>query len=157
MDIPTATVPPVVTAVTVPLPPDEAFALFTTGMGTWWPLATHSVAADTHEGRVRADSLTFEGRPGGRVFETMSDGAEADWGTVLEWQPPTRAAFSWKPNLSAGPFTRVEVTFSPAGEGTRVELVHSGWEQFGTAAEDHRRGYDGGWPRVLDRFAAAAR
>jgi uncharacterized protein YndB with AHSA1/START domain len=157
MDAPTALPTPVVKAVTVPLPPDEAFALFTTGMGTWWPLATHSIAADTHEGRVDAASLTFEGRVGGRIVETMSDGTEADWGVVLEWEPPHRAAFSWKPNLSAGPFTRVEVSFSPAAEGTRVELVHTGWELFGAAAEDHRRGYDSGWPRVLDRFAAAAR
>ena len=147
---------PVVTSVTVPLPPDEAFALFTDGMGRWWPLATHSVSADTHEGPVTATTVTMGARVGGRIVESMSDGGQADWGEVLEWDPPRRVAFTWKPNLRPDPFTHVAVSFEPTADGTRVELVHTGWELLGARGEVLRRGYDAGWPVVLGRFTAAA-
>ena len=146
----------VVKAVTVPLPPAAAYELFTARMAEWWPLETHSIAADTHEGRVRATAVRFEPGVGGRIVETVSDGTEADWGRVLEWEPPQRVAFSWKPNLGPGPHTRIEVTFSPAGAGTRLELVHTGWEAFGAFGEDRRRGYTTGWDPVLQRLVAAA-
>ena len=58
----------------------DTFALFTDGLDGWWPLHTHSIAADTFEGRVQAESITFEKRPGGRLLERMSDGTEAPWG-----------------------------------------------------------------------------
>ncbi len=150
------TFPPVVRTVTVPLPPEQAFELFTSGMGRWWPVETHSIAADTHEGRMSTRSLTFEPHLGGRIVETMSDGSEGVWGRVLEWAPPQRVAFTWKPNLRAAPYTRLDVSFSPADGGTRVELVHTGWEQLGADAEDRRRPYERGWDGVLARFAAAA-
>jgi uncharacterized protein YndB with AHSA1/START domain len=146
----------VVKTVAVPLPPEAAFELFTAGMAQWWPLETHSVAADTHEGRVRAETVTFEPGPSGRIIETMSDGSQCEWGRVQAWDPPHRVAFSWKPNLGDGPATHVEVTFSPTGTGTLVELVHTGWEAFGPSAEDRRRGYDTGWEPVLRRLVAAA-
>jgi uncharacterized protein YndB with AHSA1/START domain len=125
-------------------------------MAEWWPLETHSIAADTLEGRVRARSVAVEPGVGGRILETMSDGVQAEWGRVLEWEPPHRVVLSWKPNLEQGPFTRVEVTFSPAGTGSRVELVHTGWEAFGPTADDRRRRYDAGWEPVLQRLVAAA-
>jgi uncharacterized protein YndB with AHSA1/START domain len=147
---------PVVRSVTVPLPPGDAFALFTTGMGRWWPLATHSISADTHEGIVTATDVTMGTGVGGRIVESMSDGTQAEWGEVLEWDPPRRVAFTWNPTLEDRPFTHVVVTFSPADEGTRVELVHTGWERLGDHGLRLRRGYDEGWPIVLDRFIAAA-
>lgn len=149
-------VEPVVKKVEVAVPPDQAFALFTIGMGQWWPLETQSIAADTHGGRVKAESLTFEGRVGGDIYETMSDGSKGAWGKVLTWEPPRRVTFSWKPNLSEGPFTEIEVRFTELGAGTEVELVHRGWERFGASAHALRGGYDSGWPGVLGRFRSAA-
>src|SRR4051794_19942214 len=131
MEIRSDVASPVITSVTVPLPPEEAFALFTEGMGRWWPLATHSIAADTHEGAVTATDVTVEPGVGGRIVETMSDGAEVPWGEVEEWDPPRRVAFTWKPTLRPDPFTHVAVTFAPVAAGTRVELVHTGWERLG--------------------------
>jgi uncharacterized protein YndB with AHSA1/START domain len=147
---------PVVTSVIVPLPPDDAFALFTTGMGRWWPLGTHSISADTHEGAVAATDVTMGARVGGRIVESMGDGTSAEWGEVLEWDPPRRVAFTWNPTLEDRPSTHVAVTFSPADEGTRVELVHTGWDRLGERGERMRRGYEEGWPIVLGRFTAAA-
>ena len=147
---------PVVKTVTVGLDIERAFALFTEGMGRWWPLQTHGVAADTHGGRIDPVSVVFEGREGGRIYETLSDGSEADWGRVLVWERPARVAFTWKPNLTNSPETEVEVRFTAAGDDTQVELEHRGWERFGDEAADRRAGYDAGWPGVLELFSAAA-
>jgi DNA-binding transcriptional ArsR family regulator/uncharacterized protein YndB with AHSA1/START domain len=148
---------PVVKTVRVDLTQQQAFELFTEGMGRWWPLQTHSIAVDTHEGRVRAESLIFEPREGGRIYEVMSDGQEGDWGTVLEWNPPSRVVFSWKPNLSDGPWTEVEVRFAASGNGTKVELVHRGWERFGIAGSGRRQAYEEGWVGLLELYREAAR
>jgi hypothetical protein len=51
----------------------ETFTLFTDELDSWWPLHTHSIAADTFEGRVTVESITFERHVGGRVLERMSD------------------------------------------------------------------------------------
>jgi hypothetical protein len=49
----------------------------------------------------------------------------------------------------------VEVAFLPDGDGTRVELTHTGWEALGERAEQARRSYDQGWVPVLERFVEA--
>ena len=147
-------VAPVRVSVTVRRPQAEVFRTFTHAMGSWWPLATHSIAADTFEGKVSVLKLVFEGRVGGRIYERMSDGREGDWGMVLVWDPPARVIFSWKPTLKPDAPTEVEVRFVPEGSETRVELEHRGWERLGDAGRELRRGYETGWPGVLARFAA---
>ena len=69
---------------------EEAFRVFTEEAGSWWPLASHSLLDG------RATSLHFEPRVGGRVFERAPDGAEADWGRLLVWEPPSRFAMTWE-------------------------------------------------------------
>src|SRR5207344_1213185 len=93
------------------------------------------IAADTFEGRVTVESITFEKRVGGRVLERMSDGTEAPWGTILHWEPPTRLVMTWKPNLVDSPHTVVELVFTDLGDdGTRIDLEHRGWELLGAEA-----------------------
>lgn len=133
---------------TVPLSPDEAFDLFTSRLHTWWPLARHSVFQD------HADTCVFEPRAGGRIIERSRSGEESVWAEVLEYQRPHRFAVSWHPG--GGPATIVEVTFTPADDGTYVELEHRGWEVF-ERPEEARAGYANGWPLVFgQRFTAAA-
>lgn len=151
-----ATIAPVHVSIRVERGIEDAFRIFTEGITTWWPLQTHSVAADTYEGKVRAETVFFEGRVGGRIYERMEDGREADWGKVLTWEPPHRVVFSWKPNLKPVPPTEVEVRFTPDGSGTRVHLEHRGWEHLGEAGFEKRRGYETGWPGVLGRFVERA-
>jgi uncharacterized protein YndB with AHSA1/START domain len=137
-------VPPVVKAVTVRCAPAVAFRRFTADLGSWWPLATHHVMDDPR-------SCALEGRVGGRLFERDGAGLESVWGIVEEWDPPRRLAFTWRPGRPAEEGQRVEVTFTPAAGGTRVELVHSGWEKLGEAAAARRDSYDKGWVTVFER------
>lgn len=97
--------------------------------------------------------MTFEGRVGGRVYETAPDGTEHLWGTVTEWDPPRRIVFTWHPGRPVDTRQEVEVTFQLAGEGSRTDLVHSGWEHLGERAAEIRANYDTGWDVVLGRYA----
>lgn len=145
----TAAVAPILFSLTVPLPPEKAFELFTARIAEWWPLSDHSILTE------RAAGCTIEPFAGGRVFEHSTDGEEHDWGKVLAFEPPHRVAMTWHPG--GGPETEVEVRFTAADDGTYVELEHRGWEVFGEEAEAARAGYATGWPYVFgERFANAA-
>ena len=147
---------PVRQSVVVRRPVAETFALFTDELASWWPLHTHSIAADTFEGRVTVESITFEKHVGGRVLERMSDGTEAPWGTILTWEPPNRFVMTWKPSMVDGPSTEVEVAFTSTGDrGTRIDLEHRGWEALGPDAAK-RQGYEDGWRTLFERFQEVA-
>lgn len=133
-------------SITVSCPPEEAFALFTEGAASWWPLATHST------GKERARSVVVEGRVGGRIYEIWDDGEERDWGTVLVWEPPRRVVYSWQPNPDRLAPTEVEVRIGPDGDGAILELEHRGWERLGEDAEETQRDYDRGWDTVLAAY-----
>lgn len=141
---------PVRKSVTVPAAPQRAFELFTAHIQDWWPLKTHSV------GTEHAAGIAFGEGAGGAIVETLADGTTSVWGTVTEWDPPRRVAFTWHPGTAEAEATRVEVTFTQDGPGsTVVRLFHSGWERRpdGAAA---REGYDSGWEPVIGSFVATA-
>jgi uncharacterized protein YndB with AHSA1/START domain len=141
------TVEPVRKSVTVPAAPPRAFELFTAHIGEWWPLVTHSVGAE------HAAGVAFGEGAGGQITETLADGTTSVWGTVTQWEPPHRVAFTWHAGTPEAEATRVEVTFAPDGPGsTVVRLVHSGWERRPDGASA-REGYDSGWEPVMGRFA----
>lgn len=141
------TVAPVTKSIELRCTPEHAFEVFTDRLADWWPMDTYSVFG--------AGSVpTFEGRDGGRIYEMSADGATADWGIVLEWDPPRRVIFTWSPGRDTVVSTEIEIRFEATGGGTRVELVHRGWERFGADANARRDAYDGGWEAVLARFAA---
>ncbi|HEX6655364.1 MAG TPA: SRPBCC family protein [Candidatus Limnocylindria bacterium] len=138
-------------SVTVKLPRDEAFRLFTERIGAWWPLSTHSVY------EKEASGVTLEPRVGGRMYESASDGRISDWGTVTAWDPFDRVSVTWHPGDDEARATLVDVSFSDAPDGgTLVDLLHTGWEVHGETAREAADAYRSGWPRVLGQFAAAA-
>lgn len=143
---------PIVRSVTVRTSQADAFRLFTEGCGSWWPLETHSLLDG------RAETVVWEGKVDGRIFERSSDGTEGSWGMVLAWDPPNRVVYEWKPNTSAAPPTEIEVRFTPEGDVTRVQIEHRGWERLGDIAEVARASYDSpdGWTMVIARYLAAA-
>ena len=139
--------PPVVKQVMVKANPERAFTRFTTEIGSWWPLASHSV----FEGA--ADRVRFEGRVGGQIVESTPDGRESVWGTVKAWDPPRRVAFTWHPGHKVEQAQDVEVTFTADGDRTRVQLTHVGFERLGE--KDGRmaaRAYPIGWEYVLGLY-----
>ncbi len=133
----------------VDVSPQRAWEVFTAEITAWWPLETHSVLVG--EGR-RAEQVVLEARVGGELYEQAGD-ERAHWGTILVWEPPHRLTVEWRVNPSSPP-TQWTASFIPEGAGTRVEIVHTGWEAFGELAMEQRSDYGGrgGWPTVLERL-----
>jgi hypothetical protein len=134
----------------VSLPIHQAFQLFTAGIGTWWPLLTHSV------GEEQAQTCYFEGWVGGRIVEVLKDGTQSEWGRVLVWDASRKVSFHWYPGRAPDTAQEVTVTFSELPGGTLVELVHVGWEALGAEAQSRRDGYDTGWDFVLAKYIIEA-
>jgi len=134
---------PIRKRVFVDCPTEVAFATFTREIATWWPVETHSLSGSG------STEVIFEGRAGGRLYERSPDGGEGDWADVEAWEPPRRLLLRWRVNPKRGP-TWVEVTFESEGGGTRLTLVHSGWELL--EDRDGREDYERGWDRVLSPY-----
>lgn len=143
--------------VSVQAPPLVAWQVFTEKMGTWWPLAVYKI------GKANAVNAVIEPYVGGRWYERGDDGSMCQWGSVLEWEPPSRPVLSWDisadwqydPNLK----TEIEVRFNADGSNrTRVELEHRHLDRYGARRDEMRRIYDaeGDWGRLLEAFARAA-
>ena len=137
-------------SVTVSVPVERAFEVFTAQIGTWWPLRTHAV--DTE----RSETVIMEGRVGGRLYERTPSGEEHVWGTLVAWEPPNRIVYSWHPGRGEETAQEVEITFSPEAEGTRVDIRHYGWEKLGDRLEETIASYNEGWDKVIAVYARAA-
>ena len=136
-------VPPVVKQVQVPCSPQAAFDAFTRDIHRWWPTTTHSINAPN------VSHVAFEPRLGGRLFERGADGVEHAWGCVTTWDPPHRLVFTWHVGRSADTAQQVALSFSAHAGGTRVELVHTGWERLGAEGAGMRDRYESGWNAVF--------
>jgi uncharacterized protein YndB with AHSA1/START domain len=151
---------PIRYAVTVPLPADRAFALFTEGYDTWWP--------GHHIGSAEMAEAVLEPRMGGRYFERGVDGSECEWGKVLACDPPYRIVVAWQITEANGTWvydpdvsraSEFEATFRPQPGGqTLVELEHRHIDRHAAGAEGIHRGVGGpgGWPGILEDYAKAA-
>jgi len=139
--------------ITVNAPPERAFSFFTEHFDAWWPRSHHIGEAELAEAFI-------EPHAGGRWYERGVDGSECDWGAVLAYEPPHLVRLRWQlngewaydPDLEHA--TEIEVTFTPAGDGTRVELVHRGFERIATGETLRREvSGDGGWGGLLKRYS----
>jgi uncharacterized protein YndB with AHSA1/START domain len=145
---------PVKKRITVDAPPETAFRVFTAGLDRWWP-RTHSI------GEAPLKTAVLEPGVGGRWYGLLENGAEAQWGDVLAWEPPRRVLLAWRigADWTYDPalLTEVEVTFTPEGAATRIELEHRLLENMGAAGEGARASFDSenGWGGLLALFAAA--
>lgn len=119
---------PVRQSVHVDCPIEDAFRLFTQELDQWWPLTSHSIGED------ESDTCAIQPWTGGRIYERTRSGQEHDWGTVLVWDPPTRVEFTWHPGRRGDPGQTVDVEFHAEADGTRVTLIHTGWQFAGIRA-----------------------
>jgi uncharacterized protein YndB with AHSA1/START domain len=139
--------------VTVEVPPEQAFALFTEDIGLWWRRDTAY-----WNDRARGVSVRIEPGVGGRFIEVydLDTGSGMEVGHVTAWEPGRRLALTWtQVGWPEGASTQLEITFEPAATGTRVRLEHSGFERV-PGAIDFIAGYDAGWKELLGWFAEHA-
>lgn len=120
-------VEPIEQSIHVDCPFEDAFRLFTEGFGKWWPLAPGRAS--------NGASGTCEIEPwvGGRVLERSDSGVEREWGSVTAWDPPGALEFTWHPGGPKDERQTVSVEFQKEADGTRVTLVHRGWQFAGVA------------------------
>ena len=140
--------------ITVEVPQERAFRVFSENMNVWWP-------KEHHIGKSPLKQVALEGRAGGRWFEIGEDGSQCDWGKVLAWDPPRRMLLTWQISSSwqfdPQLITELEVTFTAEGpKRTLVELEHRNLERFGESAAAMREQLAKGWEQLLGLFAKAA-
>ena len=143
------------TSIVVDAPIEQAFSVFTEGIGSWFPPEYNLLGVEISE-RV------FEPQEGGRVYDRGVDGSECHWARVLAYEPPTRVVFSWDIDpqwqIERDPekTSEVEVRFvAEEPHRTRVALEHRNIDRHGEGWEQTRNsvGGEGGWPGCLRRFA----
>jgi uncharacterized protein YndB with AHSA1/START domain len=113
-------------SVMVAVEPAVAFEVFTQETDLWWRRGLRYRVAGNRPGM-----LQFEGRVGGRLFETFETGSGVhvfENGRITVWEPPSRLMFEWRnANFAPDERTEVEVLFEPASAGTLVTIQHRGW------------------------------
>jgi len=131
---------PVRREVVVAAPPATAFALFTAHIGSWWPLANHSVFGVD-------GTVAFEGD---QVVERLG-GQRSVWAEVVKLDPPHSIELSWHPGRDARHATELTVRFEDLDGSTAVRLEHRGWHRLADP-QGAREEYEQGWPVVLRVF-----
>jgi uncharacterized protein YndB with AHSA1/START domain len=124
-------------------PPDKVWAALTTadGLGAWF-----------------GNEATIDLRPGGAARMTWTQEGFTAQMRVERVEEPTVFGFTW--GIFGLPEedprrTYVEFTLEPAGAGTRLTVVESGFAQL--AEDAHTKAYDGntdGWAKELGELAA---
>jgi uncharacterized protein YndB with AHSA1/START domain len=146
------------TSIVAEAPIERAFAVFTEGIGSWWPPDHHILEGELAE-------MVFEPRVGGHVYDRAVDGSECRWARVLAYEPPERFVISWDISMAwqietdPAKTSEIEVLFFAEGPNrTRVELEHRNLERHGEGWERMRDavGSPDGWEIGLRRFAEEA-
>lgn len=128
--------------------PAHAFDIWTAKTSLWWP-TDHSVSADPDL------VVTFEPRPGGRIYERTSSGTEHDWGEIVSWEPPRRLRYLWHLRRDRRDATEVDIRFTPHDGGTLVSIAHRGWERLGAEGPQWRDRNRQGWAGLIPHFERA--
>lgn len=139
-----AAIPPLVVEFTVEAPVRHAFETWVRSQHIWWP-KSHTISGDP-------DAIIVEPRVGGRIYERDANGAEHEWGEVLDWVPPNRLQFLWHLFFSREEATVVDVTFHEVDERTSIRLVQTGWDRLGAEGPIRRERTIAGWAAVMQRY-----
>ena len=128
--------------------PERVFQAWVEEMNQWWTKPYYN----DHE---RIHGLVLEPKLGGRYIEKWDEnGGGFLIGTVVEWLPPIRLAYTWSERGWGGVSTLIRIEFVPdeAG-GTRMTYVQEGFERL-PESDGQRDGYDRGCKELLDRLKA---
>lgn len=140
---------PIVKTIEVRRSAADAFAIFTSEITAWWP-KQHTRAKTANNERTA--KVTIEPHVGGRVYETLEDGRELEWGEVTAFEPAALFAMNWRLGRPAAQGTDVSVRFEALGESRcRVTLTHAHWERLGDEAPAMHTGYANGWVTVFNK------
>lgn len=152
--------------VSVAVPPEVAFEVFTAEIDRWWLPGRRFRNAGNSRGIMR-----IEPEVGGRIFESFERAGEThivQVGDITVWEPARRLVFSWRnANFAPQESTEVEVEFTGSPAGTTVTVTHRGWSalpeghpaRHGQAGPDFSRMLGMWWGELLGslRTHAAAR
>ena len=133
-------------SVLLPLPPAQAFELFTAQIGQWWPQDRRHLN-DPNSALFLLES--------GRFYERASDGTELELGRVRRWESPHRLVLDFFVGTDAGHPTEVDIRFEAESDGTRVSVNHRPSES--SAELWHKRAliFGRSWDAVLSALRAA--
>ncbi|HVD61437.1 MAG TPA: SRPBCC domain-containing protein [Gemmatimonadaceae bacterium] len=118
--------------------PERIFrALTTDEQAEWWG-----------QGPYRTHDYKIDLRPGGR-WSCKATSPKGDTSTVggeyITIDPPRVLEYTWEPSWDNFAVSRVRIELEPRGSGTRLTLVHTGFEGREQMVENHKTG----WTMVL--------
>ena len=118
--------------------PERIFrALTTDEQAEWWG-----------QGPYRTHDYKIDLRPGGR-WSCKATSPKGDTSTVggeyITIDPPRVLEYTWEPSWDNLAVSRVRIELEPRGSGTRLTLVHTGFEGREQMVENHKTG----WTMVL--------
>jgi uncharacterized protein YndB with AHSA1/START domain len=122
--------------------------------GTWEYLLNPELRA-----KWWSNEVVLEGKHYGRFYIPWHDeegNIVLTRGEVIDIYPPEHICFTWAdPGWSV--FTLVSLTIYPVKKGSRLDLLHSGWEHMRYHSRfELRRETAEDWAILLDRLAKAA-
>ncbi|WP_417685182.1 SRPBCC domain-containing protein [Roseibium sp.] len=143
----------------LPKPRDKVFTLLVDHPERWWQPIAAAAVGDVIE------TAAIAPHPGGVCEETSQSGKRKVWGTILSIERPLYVRLAWQltsrcaPIMDSAACSRVMITLRDAGEGTRVEIVHSDFIRHG---DDAQACHDlmcspEGWPSIMKRLEEAAK
>ena len=122
---------------TIAAPPATVFRALTDAaeLSRWW---TTSAESDARTGGAFAYAFEFADPSRDHTYV----------GTYHDVRPGELVSYPWHTSLGE---TRVDVTLRPAGDGTELTLVHTGWGS-GDAADEAVELHEQGWGFFLDNL-----
>jgi hypothetical protein len=114
----------IIVSLRVKATPSRAFDVFTRDIGAWWQPNELFRFTPRSPGRI-----ALEAGEGGRFTEMLANGKIFEIGRVVVWEPGVRLALSWRQaSFAPDQMTRVDVSFEPVGDETRITVTHTGWD-----------------------------
>ena len=132
-------------AIAISAAPERVWQAWVEEINQWWTKPyynDHSLVTGLH----------MEPGLGGRLIEKWGEtGSGFLIGTIVEWLPPLRMAYTWTERGWGGAQTFVRVEFTEDGRGgTLMRLEHHGFERLPEGAQQ-RQGYQQGWGDLLTK------